>query len=115
MTQHLTTVTIAALSSMLLWGAPVSAMGFSAVAAETAATIDQSAIIKVHSRRSAHDLLHNYGYDRVRYRSRRIGYDGKPIYKFRACMGRKAYHINVDWYGEIVGRHRAGWCSRSYY
>jgi len=69
-------------------------------------------IVKVHSRRAVHDMLHNYGYNRVRFISQRIGYDGTPIYKYRACKRNRAYHIKVNVNGEIVRRHRAGWCSR---
>ena len=71
-----------------------------------------AAVIKVHSARRVHDMLHNYGYDRVRLVRQRTDYDGKPIYVFRACDGRKRYKIKVNWYGEIIKKRRAGWCFR---
>ena len=67
-------------------------------------------IIKVHSRRAVHDMLHNYGYNRVRFLSQRTSYDGTPVYKYRACKRHRAYHIQVNVNGEIVHKHRAGWC-----
>lgn len=71
-----------------------------------------AAVIKVHSARRVHDMLHNYGYDRVRLVRQRADYDGNPIYVFRACDGRKRYKIKVNWYGEVIKKHRAGWCFR---
>ena len=39
----------------------------------------RGAIIKVHSRRKVHDMLHGYGYDRVVYRSRYYDEYDKPV------------------------------------
>ncbi len=72
----------------------------------------RGAIIKVHSRRKVHDMLHGYGYDRVVYRSRYYDEYDKPVYRFRGCIGRRAYMVDVNWYGNIIDRHRAGRCHR---
>lgn len=85
------------------WGGTVS----NAFESQQSATV-----IKVHSPRRAHDMLHNYGYDRVHLVRQREDYNGKPIYVFRVCGGRKRYKIKVNWYGEIIKKRRAGWCVR---
>lgn len=74
-----------------------------------------SALIKVHSARSVHDMLHSYGYDRVSLIRQRADYDGKPIYVFRACDGKKRYKIRVNWYGEVINKSRRGWCFRNWH
>ena len=68
------------------------------------------AIIKVHSRRETHDMLHGFGYDHVVYRSRYYDEHDKPVYRFRACTGRRAYMVDMNWYGNIIDRHRTGRC-----
>ena len=71
-----------------------------------------SAIIKVHSRRQVHDMLHGYGYDRVVYKSKYYDDSDKPVYRFSACQGRRAFLIEVNWYGHIIDQYRAGRCHR---
>lgn len=67
-------------------------------------------LIKVHSRREVHDMLHAYGYDRVVFQWQHRGYNRKPNYVFRACQGRRAFLVDVDWYGRIVSQERVGRC-----
>lgn len=76
--------------------------------------VANAAIVQVHSRRQAHDTLHEFGYDRVVYQSRYYGDHGKPIYQFRACQGRRAFAIDVNWYGHIISQHPAGRCHDDY-
>lgn len=70
-----------------------------------------------HTRQKVHDMLHNYGYDRVVFQHEYGDAYGKPNYQFRACRGRRAFILNVDWYGHIINRERVGRCyvdSQSY-
>jgi hypothetical protein len=71
-----------------------------------------SPIIKVHSRTQVHDMLHGYGYDRVVYKSKYYDGSDKPVYRFRACQGQRAYLVEVNWYGHIIDQYRAGRCHR---
>ena len=103
-------------------GAGIALVLMSAMGSANAASIrldkslfddaSHAAVIKVHSARKAHDTLHAFGYDRVVLLSTRESYDGYPIYKFRACIGRRAFRVQVNWYGNIVSQHRAGRCYR---
>lgn len=72
----------------------------------------KSAIVKVHSRKRVHDMLHGYGYDRVVYKSQYYDGGDKPVYRFRACRGRRAFILEVNWYGDIIDKYRAGRCHR---
>ena len=72
----------------------------------------KGAIVKVHSRRKVHDMLHGRGYARVVYRSRYYDEHDKPVYRFKVCMGRRAYMVDVNWYGHIIDEHRTGRCHR---
>ena len=63
-----------------------------------------------HTRHEVHDMLHGYGYDNVVYQSQYGGGYGKPNYRFRACQGRRAFVIDVDWYGHVISRDRDGRC-----
>lgn len=82
---------------------------FGEIEQENSAT---SAIIKVHSRKKVHDMLHGYGYDRVVYKSKYYDDSDKPVYRFRACLGRRAFIVSVNWYGDIIDQYRAGRCHR---
>ena len=57
-------------------------------------------------------MLHGFGYEHVVYRSRYYDEHDKPVYRFRACIGRRAYMVDMNWYGNIIDRHRAGRCHR---
>lgn len=63
-----------------------------------------------HTPQEVHDKLHAHGYDNVVYQSQYGGEYGKPNYRFRACQGRRAFVIDVDWYGQIISRDRVGRC-----
>ena len=78
-------------------------------------TGQSGALIKVHSARRVHDMLHSYGYDRVTLVRQHTDYDGKPIYVFQACDGKKRYRIRLNWYGEVMNKRRRGWCFRNWY
>ncbi len=70
-------------------------------------------IVKVHSPRQVHDMLHADGYHHVVFLGQRYkGYDDRPIYRFRACRRHRAFRITVNWYGEIIRKRRAGRCHR---
>ncbi|MBU2581231.1 MAG: hypothetical protein KJ622_05910 [Alphaproteobacteria bacterium] len=69
-----------------------------------------SNIVKVHTSRQVHDMLHGYGYDEVVLISTHGGHYGKPNYKFRACKNGDAYIVDVNWYGDVVDRDRVGSC-----
>ncbi len=102
--------TAAIFGVILLASAPANAASFGPI---TKLTYDHSGaaqVIKIHSRRAAHDILHDYGFSRVKFLSKRIAYDGKPVFKFRACLGNRAYRIKVNYYGNIVRQRRSGWC-----
>lgn len=71
-----------------------------------------TAVIKVHGRQEVHDMLHGYGFDHVVYKSRYYDDEDKPVYRFRACEGRRAYLVDVNWYGDVLDKHRAGRCHR---
>lgn len=71
-------------------------------------------VIKVHSRKRVHDKLHNYGYDPVVFQNRYYDDYDKPVYRFRACMGHRAFRIDVNWYGDIISKRRAGKCYRNH-
>lgn len=105
-------------TALALFGA--AALSYSSANAANFASLSEvvqgasakSAIVKAHSRRQVHDMLHGYGYDRVVYKSRYYDDSGKPVFRFRACQGRRAYLIEVNWYGHIVDRYLAGRCHR---
>ena len=78
------------------------------------ASAQNAGVIKVHSRQRVHDKLHNYGYNRVVFRGQYYDDYDKPVYRFRACMGHRAFKIHVNWYGEIISKRRAGRCYRDY-
>lgn len=69
-------------------------------------------LIQVHSRKQVHDTLHEFGYDNVVYQSQYRDDHGKPVYQFRACQGRRAFAIDVNWYGHIISQQPAGRCDR---
>lgn len=94
---------------------PASATNFSYLGDVVRGAPLKGAIVKVHSRRKVHDMLHGYGYDRVVYRSRYYDEHDKPVYSFKVCMGRRAYMVDVNWYGHVIDEHRTGRCHRHYW
>ena len=71
-------------------------------------------VIKTHSRRRAHDMLHSYGYHRVIFRRQFYDSYNKPVYRFAACRGDRRFRIDVNWYGDIMSRRRTGFCADYY-
>ena len=76
---------------------------------------ENAGLIKVHSRQRVHDKLHRYGYNRVIFVKQYYDYDDKPVYRFTACKGWRKLRIDVNWYGDIVRKHRIGKCYRERY
>ncbi len=105
-----TLTAVIAVSAVIASTSSGNAMGLGPIGKLSAAVPGQTAIIKVHSRRQSHDMLHDYGYRRVHYLKRRSGYDSSPIYVYQGSKGYRDYHIAVDYYGNIVGRHRVNRC-----
>ena len=110
--RNLTTAALALSGTVVFACLPASATSFSYLGDVARGAPLMGAIVKVHSRRKAHDMLHGYGYDRVIYRSRYYDERDKPVYRFKVCMGRRAYMVDVNWYGHIIDEHRAGRCHR---
>ena len=101
------------LSGTVIWAClPASATSFSYLGDFASGAKPKGLIVKVHSRRQVHDMLHGYGFDRVVYQSRYYDERHKPIYRFRVCKGRRAYVVDVNWYGHIIDEHRTGRCHR---
>ncbi|MDH3582435.1 MAG: hypothetical protein OEM91_17650, partial [Hyphomicrobiales bacterium] len=70
------------------------------------ATADTAIIVKVHSRRRAHDMLHAFGFRRVIFRRQFYDDYDKPVYRFSACRSHRRFRIDVNWYGDIMSKRR---------
>lgn len=104
------TASTALLGAAILAASAANATGLSSLGTSARGPAPSEFIVKVHTRREVHDMLHGYGYDHVVYQSQYGGGYGKPNYRFRACQGRRAFVIDVDWYGQIISRERDGRC-----
>ncbi len=106
------TLSIAVLLTTLMFLFGAQAAAFALNAQMTRQSLKKLDVIRIHSRRRAHDMLHNQGYDPVVYMLQTKGKNGKPIYSFFACRGDAAFSIDVDWYGNILKEKDAGACEQ---
>ena len=110
--RNLITGTLVLLGAAAPLFSSASAASFGPAATVGLGNVLKSPIIMVHSRQEVHDMLHSYGYEHVVYKSRYYDGGDKPIYRYRACQGRRAYLLDVNWYGHIIDRSGAGRCHR---